>query len=43
MQEDEAFARLAKESEPKNWSAIAKRLASEFGFKRRSGKQCRER
>jgi hypothetical protein len=35
--------RIADQYEPKNWAAIAKRMASEFGFKRRTGKQCRER
>lgn len=43
IKEDEVFRRIAGEYEPKNWAVIAKRLASEFGFKKRTGKQCRER
>jgi hypothetical protein len=43
MQEDEVFRKIATEYEPKNWAVIAKRLASEFSFKKRTGKQCRER
>lgn len=37
------FRELAEQYEPKNWAEIAKRMSKEYGFKRRSGKQCRER
>jgi hypothetical protein len=42
-EEDETLKRLYEEEGEESWSIIAKRLASEFNFPRKSAKQCRER
>lgn len=41
-EEDDALRRLWEEGDG-SWSGVAKRLAGELGFPRKSAKQCRER
>jgi len=43
IKEDDAITLLVKQYGVRNWTTIVNEMNHRFGFKNRSGKQCRER
>ena len=41
QEEDTLLKKLYEENNVKNWSEVARKMATEYGLKRKSAKQCR--